>query len=274
MLLDILWNNESTQVDLADGTVTVGGSPKDDISIAGLPHGLLTLTVMGRQVSVMAQRSVRIGRALFPARKARLLVDGEDLTLPNDVILRRSGDTRRESRRNLGTACVADGLLSGAAPEVTRGASFTCVAGPNAGVVFPLPFERHVLGRAEGAEVRLTDRSVSRRHALLQRRGSSLVLSPEPSAMNGVFVNGVRVKRERVLADGDIVGLGQSQLRFDAAIELGVPEAIPTPLVAEPLPTPPVAAPTPGRSRVAPALMGVGLFLALAGLGVAFAVAR
>jgi hypothetical protein len=57
MLIEIIWNAETTQLDLLDGTVTVGGGQADHIRLDGLPHGLLELTLLGSQLSVTAQRS-------------------------------------------------------------------------------------------------------------------------------------------------------------------------------------------------------------------------
>ncbi|MFZ5443648.1 MAG: FHA domain-containing protein [Myxococcota bacterium] len=261
MRIDIVWNEETTQVDLVDGVVTVGGATTDGICIAGLPHGLLSLELDGGVLKVTAIRSVRIGEALFPARVPRLLIEGEDLKLPNDVIIRRTPDAKkRESRKTIGTAFVAQELLSGdLAPQDTRAATLTCVTGLDQGRIFPIPFEENFIGRADDAAIRVRDRAVSRKHARLLRRGREHVLQIVPSSMNGIYVNGLLLKKDRVLKTGDVIEIGQTVLRFDdaerapeectrivspeekaAASSKRATPAQPTP--AQPAPTPTIAA--------------------------------
>lgn len=250
MLIDIIWNHETTQVDLADGILTVGGGMKDHIRIDGLPHGFLTLTTLGQQLSVTAQRSVRIGASLFPARIPRLVVADEELKLPNDVVIRRVVDAKkRESRKTIDTAFVAEQLLSGAEVPVqdTRAASFTCVTGLDQGHVYAIPFNDNSIGRADDAVIRVRDRSVSRQQARLFKRGKEFVLEPVSGSMNGVYVNGRLVKKSAALKTGDTVELGQTVLRFDAA-ERAPQEmtavARPSAMAAKPVSVPVVAEPS------------------------------
>jgi pSer/pThr/pTyr-binding forkhead associated (FHA) protein len=70
------------------------------------------------------------------------------------------------------------------------------------------------LGRGQASDVVLDDRSVSRRHAVVTRRGHDVVLWDDRS-LNGVRVNGERVP-QAVLRDGDAVALGDVQMRFVA----------------------------------------------------------
>lgn len=218
MQIDIIWNETTTQVDLVDGVVTVGGNPKDGIFIEGLPHGLLSLTLDGPSVSVTAQRSVRIGQALFPARIPRLLVEGEELKLPNDVVLRRTPNLkRRESRKTMGTAFVARELLNDGALELqdTRAATLTCVTGLDRGAVFPIPFDDNTIGRGDDAPVRVRDRAVSRQHARLFRTSRTWFIEPITTSMNGVYVNGLLLRKGKALRTGDTIELGHTVLRFD-----------------------------------------------------------
>ncbi|MEW5738352.1 MAG: FHA domain-containing protein [Myxococcota bacterium] len=216
MRLEIVFNDEVMPVDLVDGQVKVGGGPKDDIRLDGLPHGLLTLTLENGQVQVKSIRSLRIGKALFPANVPRLVVAGEELKLPNDVVLRQAVDAKqRESRKLAGTAFVAKELLSGeVAPENTRAATFTCVTGFDKGITFPIAADDNTIGRADDAHVRLRDRAVSRAHARLTRRGKTWFLKPL-SDMNGTFLNGTRLKKEVPIQSGDVLELGQTMLRFN-----------------------------------------------------------
>ena len=64
-------------------------------------------------------------------------------------------------------------------------------------------------------EVVLSDNNVSRRHAEIRLQEDHYVLV-DLGSTNGTKVNGARVK-ERVLADGDEIALGKTQLRFEAS---------------------------------------------------------
>ena len=75
------------------------------------------------------------------------------------------------------------------------------------------------IGRGLAADVRLDDATVSRKHAVIVRRGDELVILDDRS-MNGVWLNGERVT-EATLHDGDQIRLGRVPLLFRAA----VPEA-------------------------------------------------
>jgi hypothetical protein len=301
MRLEIVWSDEVLPVDLVDGRVTVGGGPKDDIHIDGLPHGLLTLTLDAGRMEVTSIRSLRIGKALFPANVPRLVLPGEELMLPNDVVLRHPVDPqRRESRKLAGTAFVAKELLSGdLAVEDTRAASFTCVTGADRGTTFPIAADVVSIGRAVDAGVRLRDRAVSRTHARLFRRGRQYWVKPL-STMNGTFLNGLRLRREAEIQPGDVLELGQTMLRFDgperapeertvvgpsaAAAEAKPAAPAPLPTASEPppklqaprpVPDPNAPAPTPAPAprqrlhRRVPAelyFMALGALLAAAGL--------
>jgi pSer/pThr/pTyr-binding forkhead associated (FHA) protein len=72
------------------------------------------------------------------------------------------------------------------------------------------------VGRGPAADVFIDDPTVSRRHAVLVRRGDRIVILDDRS-LNGVKVNGQRVW-EAVLQDGDRIALGRIELRyFDVA---------------------------------------------------------
>jgi len=81
-------------------------------------------------------------------------------------------------------------------------------------VVIPLGEGSLRLGRGQASDVVLDDRSVSRRHAVVTRRGDEVVLWDDRS-LNGVRVNGQRVP-QAVLQHGDAIALGDVQMRFIA----------------------------------------------------------
>ena len=68
------------------------------------------------------------------------------------------------------------------------------------------------IGRSPAADIVLDDASVSRRHAVVTKRGEATVILDDRS-LNGVTVNGVRVS-EKPLADGDTVTVGHVTMRY------------------------------------------------------------
>ena len=80
------------------------------------------------------------------------------------------------------------------------------------GVLLALDRDLTHIGRSPSSDVVLDDASVSRRHALITRRGERTVILDDRSR-NGVHVNGVRVS-EADLHDGDLIACGHIALRF------------------------------------------------------------
>lgn len=274
MRLEITAGPDRTELELPVGQWTVGGSPEDTVYLDGLPYRLVTLTVKPGELMVLGQRPLRIGSSLFPAKISRLLLPGEAVTLPNQVSLRRLPEPSVTApRQQMETAFVAHSLLSGALPpeRSTRAASLTCVTGMDRGMIFTLPYDDSVVGRGGVATVSLRDRSVSREHARVVRRGKQHFLKPVASAMNATYVNGKVLRRELELQTGDTVEMGQTVLRFEAAepapgeqtqIE---PNPLPVPIAAEPQ----RPFPTPSRPSVnwELVLMRTGVGLGVLGLG-------
>jgi pSer/pThr/pTyr-binding forkhead associated (FHA) protein len=79
-------------------------------------------------------------------------------------------------------------------------------------VLLPLAADVMHIGRSPAADIVLDDSSVSRRHALLARRGAETVILDDRS-LNGLRVNGERVN-EAILRNGDLIVLGQVSLHF------------------------------------------------------------
>jgi len=78
-------------------------------------------------------------------------------------------------------------------------------------VVHPLPEGWTRIGRSTLADVRLSDPTVSRRHALIVRTDPDGLRALDDRSLNGLFVNGNRVDWAR-LADGDELEVGRFRL--------------------------------------------------------------
>ncbi len=90
-------------------------------------------------------------------------------------------------------------------------------AGPSPGAAFDLTKEVTLLGRDVTNDISLGDPEVSRQHARLTRTPGGYVLE-DLGSTNGSFVNGERLVAPRVLASGDLLGLGENvTLRFEGA---------------------------------------------------------
>jgi pSer/pThr/pTyr-binding forkhead associated (FHA) protein len=68
------------------------------------------------------------------------------------------------------------------------------------------------IGRRATSDIVLDDSTVSRRHALVLERGGAPVIADDRS-LNGVFVNGRRVREAR-LVNGDEVRIGDRIMRY------------------------------------------------------------
>lgn len=78
---------------------------------------------------------------------------------------------------------------------------------------YPLGRASVVLGRRASSDLALDDIEVSRRHAVIEYQSPSYVLR-DLGSTNGTLLNGRRITGSALLADGDIIELGGSRLRF------------------------------------------------------------
>ena len=83
--------------------------------------------------------------------------------------------------------------------------------------------DEYSLGRAEDNAVRLTERNISRKHAVLKRNGSGWLLE-DLNSYNGCYVNGVRVSGVHKLEHADLVQLGD--YRLEVSDEAVVPASV------------------------------------------------
>jgi Inner membrane component of T3SS, cytoplasmic domain len=137
---------------------------------------------------------------------------------------------------------------------------------PAQGKPIEIGADRTLIGRDKAAEVRLTESSVSRRHATIERRGPQWVITDGGSA-NGTFLDDVQVA-ESVLRDGQTLRLGAAKFRVEIEEEITATQTLrPTDLEAKTRPgipayrDAPQASPGPASAGMSPAqaseLLGV-----------------
>lgn len=95
--------------------------------------------------------------------------------------------------------------------------------------------DRFVIGRAPGSDIEIGwDLRVSGVHAHLERRGSRWVIEDDGLSRNGTFVNGERLRGQRTLRDGDLIGVGDTVVGFRHAEPEPVLATISVPTIAPP----------------------------------------
>jgi pSer/pThr/pTyr-binding forkhead associated (FHA) protein len=97
-------------------------------------------------------------------------------------------------------------------PEADEQGRYIEIQGPEQTLLIPLGREVIHVGRGLGADLRLDDASVSRKHAIIVPRATGARILDDRSA-NGTFVNGRRVQQAELHA-GDVIVLGRVVLRF------------------------------------------------------------
>ena len=96
--------------------------------------------------------------------------------------------------------------------------------GSNPGMAFDLTKEVTMLGRDVTNDIVVGDAEISRHHTRITRTPGGIVLEDLGSA-SGPFINGDRLVSPRVLASGDMVGMGEN---VTMTLESTAPEAAAT----------------------------------------------
>ena len=162
--------------------------------------------------------------------------------------------------------------------------------GPQPGQTFRSDQDLVMIGRAPTNDIVIGHPEVSRQHARLVRRGTSVVLE-DLGSTNGTFVNGVRLTAPHALVNGDVISLGNAvnltyygppgsttepvAIQPDATVPpLPIPEpepsSTPTPYPPKPTPPPPqpaTAKPKKRRSKLWVGCAVVVILLVLACVG-------
>lgn len=100
-------------------------------------------------------------------------------------------------------------------------------AGPDAGARFVVDGAsaggRVLVGQSPSCEIRLADRTVSRRHAALELEVDGVRLV-DLGSRNGTRVNGLRI-HDVVLSGGETITMGDTELRVGATTRVSIPTA-------------------------------------------------
>lgn len=72
----------------------------------------------------------------------------------------------------------------------------------------------NTLGRNPNNSIQILDPNASKDHCRIEQRGNVFVLV-DAGSMNGTYVNGVRVKSQVTLGDGDEIGIAEARCRFE-----------------------------------------------------------
>jgi diguanylate cyclase (GGDEF)-like protein len=85
--------------------------------------------------------------------------------------------------------------------------------GPTMGCRYPLTDRPLVIGRGDDCDIRLTDHSVSRKHARIEPSPEGYRVADQNST-NGTFVNDKQLERGALLHDGDYLRVGNCIYRY------------------------------------------------------------
>jgi len=82
------------------------------------------------------------------------------------------------------------------------------------GDVFAIDSTSLSIGRGNGNDLALDDSFASARHARFEPRRDGVYVQ-DIGSTNGTYVNGVRLTQDRRLAPGDVVRIGETDLKFE-----------------------------------------------------------
>ncbi len=95
-------------------------------------------------------------------------------------------------------------------------ATLLITAGPKEGECYPLESSRLIsVGRDDQCNIQIIDDQMSRRHLQIRyEQVDDRHFAVDMRSANGVFVNGQRITQDAALKDGDVIKVGQSQIRY------------------------------------------------------------
>ncbi len=96
-------------------------------------------------------------------------------------------------------------------------AQLVIVEGPDRGKVYPIDGDRMTIGREPDCGIALGDRAVSRHHCELRYEGDRWVAA-DLGSRNQTFLNNDPIDLSPI-SDGDLIGVGDTELRFELSAE-------------------------------------------------------
>jgi pSer/pThr/pTyr-binding forkhead associated (FHA) protein len=97
----------------------------------------------------------------------------------------------------------------------TSMASLFVVSGGEQVNYYPLGKRTTVVGRDEAVPIQVVDKQVSRKHLQIRLdKKSECFYVTDMTSRNGVFINGRKINEETVLADGDRIRIGDTEMLF------------------------------------------------------------
>ena len=95
-------------------------------------------------------------------------------------------------------------------------ATLLITAGPKEGECYPLESSRLIsVGRDDQCNIQIIDDQMSRRHLQIRyEQVDDRHYAVDMRSANGVFVNGARITGDRQLDEGDVILIGQSEIRY------------------------------------------------------------
>ncbi|MBE0698129.1 MAG: FHA domain-containing protein [Anaerolineaceae bacterium] len=193
--------------------IRLGRAPENDVVLddpmISREHALIEWNGNGFLLSDLGSINgtyVNTTRLMSAARQLR---DGDEISLSRHMLLY---ELLRDDARgvNLPVEEAASQMVEAKGPRLIVS------AGPDMGQEFPLWGEVIIIGRTSREatwEIRLTDRSVSRPHARLERSENACTLSDLESA-NGTLINNSPVTNPVLIQAGDVITLGETSLVY------------------------------------------------------------
>jgi pSer/pThr/pTyr-binding forkhead associated (FHA) protein len=94
-------------------------------------------------------------------------------------------------------------------------ASIIVTSGSQKGDYYPLGQRTNVIGRDEALPIQILDELVSRKHLQIGfDKDTKRYYAFDMKSKHGVFINGKKISKETILADGDQIHIGRTTLLF------------------------------------------------------------
>jgi pSer/pThr/pTyr-binding forkhead associated (FHA) protein len=94
------------------------------------------------------------------------------------------------------------------------------------GRTYELKVEKTTIGRVEDNSFQIAESSVSSHHCEILLRGNDVVVK-DLNSTNGTFISGQQVTGERVIKPGQILRLGQVEMRLESGEAKPAPKKLP-----------------------------------------------